>query len=327
MATKLRVGFIGAGGISIGHFERMNATKKAEVVALNDPSPASLKRFHELCPGSDKLPVYADYRDMLRAEQLDAVVVQSPHTVHCAQIRDSLRRGLHVLTEKPMVCAVRDAKALIKQAEQCGKVLMISYQRHFDPQFRYMRDQIRKGALGEVQFVQAVLSQEWLRITANTWRQILADSGGGQLNDSGSHLVDILMWVTGMKVREVFAIQENFKGEVDINATLSMRFENGALGSLSIIGNAPGWWEDHTIVGSKGAFYLRYGAELVQQDALGRKKAVKLPKYTKNPDGNFVDAILGRDVVQTPPECGLRVIEVTEAAWKSAATGKPVRVP
>ncbi len=327
MARKLRVGFIGAGGISIGHYERMNATGKAEVVALNDPSPVSLKRFYELCPGSDKLPVYSDYRDMLKAGRLDAVVVQSPHTVHYAQIRDSLNRGLHVLTEKPMVCTIRDAKALLKQAEKCGKVLMISYQRHFDPQFRYIRDQIRKGAIGEVEFVQAVLSQEWLRLTTNTWRQILADSGGGQLNDSGSHLVDILMWVTGMKVREVFAIQENFKGEVDVNATLSMRFENGALGSLSIIGNAPGWWEDHTIVGSRGAFYLRYGAGLVQQDALGKQKPVKPPRYTKNPDANFVDAILGKDVVQTPPECGLRVIEVTEAAWKSAATGKPVRVP
>jgi len=327
MAQKLRVGFIGAGGISAGHYERMNATKKAEVVALNDPSPASLKRFYERCPGSEGLPVYGDYRDMLRLEQLDAVVIQSPHVFHYTQIRDALKRGLHVLAEKPMVSTIRDAKALLKQAEGCGRVLMVSYQRHFDPQFRYMRDQISKGALGEIEYVQAVLSQEWLRITVNTWRQVLAESCGGQLNDSGSHLVDILMWVTGMKVREVFAFQENFKGEVDVNAALSMRFENGALGNLSIIGNAPGWWEDHTIVGSKGAFYLRQGSGLIQQDALGRQKPVKLPKYANNPDANFVDAILGRDKAQTPPICGLRVIEVTEAAWKSAATGKPVRVP
>ena len=327
MAKKLRVGFIGAGGISVGHWQRIHATNRAEVTALNDPSGESLRRFYAKCPGADRLPVYTDYRDMLRAEPLDAVVVQSPHTVHYAQIRDSLNRGLHVLTEKPMVCTIRDAKALIRQAERCGRILMISYQRHFDPQFRYMRDQIQKGAIGEVQYVQAVLSQEWLRITANTWRQVLAESGGGQLNDSGSHLVDILMWVTGMKVREVFAIQENFKGEVDINATLSMRFENGALGSLSIIGNAPGWWEDHTIVGGRGAFYLRQGSGLVRQDALGRSRPVRLPRYTNNPDANFVGAILGKETVQTPPECGLRVIEVTEAAWKSAATGKPVRVP
>ncbi len=327
MAKKLRIGFIGAGGISIGHYQRMTATKKAEVTALNDPSPESLKRFYSLCPGSEGLPVYSDYRDMLAKEALDGVVVQSPHVFHHAQIRDSLARGLHVLAEKPMVSTIKEAKALIAQAEKCGRVLMISYQRHFDPMFRYMREQIQRGAIGEVEFVQAVLSQEWLRITRGTWRQQAALSCGGQLNDSGSHLVDILMWVTGMKVREVYACNADFGGEVDINSSLAMRFENGALGSLSIIGNAPGWHEDHTITGSRGAFYLRQGADLIQQDGMGKPVKVRLPKYTKNPDSNFVDAILGKDTVQTPPECGLRTIEVTEAAWKSMKTGRPVRVP
>jgi predicted dehydrogenase len=204
---------------------------------------------------------------------------------------------------------------------------MISYQRHFDPMFRYMQQQIAKGVLGEIQYVQAIQSQEWLRNTRGTWRQNLKESCGGQLNDSGSHLVDIVMWVTGMKVKEVYARCENFDAKVDINSTLAMKFENGALGSMSVIGNAPSWYEDHTIIGSKGAFYLRQGLELIQQDATGKRVNVKLPKYDKNPDSNFVDCILGKDAPQTPPECGLRTIEVTEAAWKSAASHKPVRVP
>lgn len=329
MAKKLRIGFIGAGGISHGHYERLHATKKAQVVALNEPSKKMLERFHAHFEGSRGLPVYKDYRDMLRNEELDGVVVLSPHTVHFEQISAALAKGLHVLTEKPMVCTIRRAKALINKAKKAKRVLMISYQRHYDPLFRYMREQIAKGAIGKVQYVQAIQSQEWLRGTKGTWRQKLALSGGGQLNDSGSHLVDIVMWVTGLKVSEVFAVSDNFNTEVDINSSLAMRFENGAMGSMSVIGNAPGWYEDHSIVGSKGALYLRQGkAEpLLQQDARGRPVKVKLPRYTKNPDSNFVDAVLGKDVPQTPPECGLRTIEVTEAAWKSAATGKPVRVP
>ena len=331
MAQKLRIGFIGAGGIAGGHWERLHATKKAEVVALNDPSDEKLKLFYQRCPGSDKLPVYKDYRDMLKSEQLDAVLILSPHTVHYDQTSTALGKGLHVLSEKPMTCTIKHAKALIKKAEECKRVLMISYQRHFDPCFRYMREKIAKGAIGEVQYVQALQSQEWLRAVAGTWRQKLADSGGGQLNDSGSHLVDIVMWVTGMKVSEVCAFDEKFKTEVDINTTIAMRFENGALGSMSVIGNAPTWYEDHSIVGSKGAFYLRQregGSELIQQDAVGKRIVVKLPKYTKNPDANFIDCIQGKDVPQTPPECGLRTIEVTEAAWRSAALGgKPVKVP
>ena len=329
MPRKQRIGFIGAGGIAIGHYHRLHATRKAQVVALNEPSRKSLKRFYEHCEGADALPVYRDYRDMLKSEELDCVVILSPHTVHYEQITASLGKRLHVLTEKPMVCTIRRAKALIGKAKAVDRVLMISYQRHYDPMFRYMREQIAKGALGKIEFVQAIQSQEWLRATKGTWRQKLALSGGGQLNDSGSHLVDIVMWVTGMKVSEVFAKSDNFRTEVDINSTLSMKFENGALGSMSIIGNAPTWHEDHTIVGSKGAFYLRQGGSemLVQQDAKGKQVKIKLPKYKKDPDSDFIDCVLGKGEPQVPPECGLRTIEVTEAAWKSAASGKPVKVP
>ncbi len=327
MKENLRIGFIGAGGIAQGHYQRLMATGKAKVAALTEPSRVSLRRFCRNCEGAENLPSYRDYKEMLKREPLDGVVILSPHTVHYSQINDALESGIHVLTEKPMVCTIQHAKALIRKAEKCGRVLMISYQRHYDPMFRYMRSQIGKGAIGEVQFVQAVLCQEWLRLTRNTWRQVPSLSGGGQLNDSGSHLVDILMWVTAMKVREVSALQMNFDTDVDINAALTLRFENGAIGNLSIIGNAPAWYEDHTIVGSKGAFYLRQGIGLTQQDARGRCVSVKAPKYAGNPDSNFVEAIQGKAQPETPAVCGLRVIEVTEAAWKSAAKGgRPVTV-
>ena len=326
MSGKLRIGFIAAGRIAPGHWHRIHETKKACVTALTDPSKKSLAVFYQRCPGSESLPAYRDYRAMLANEQLDGVVVQSPHTVHYEQTAASLKKGLHVLSEKPLTCTVQHAKSLIALAKKVNRVLMISYQRHYMPEFRYIREQIAKGAIGEVQFVQAVQSQEWLRAVKGTWRQKLAESGGGQINDSGSHLVDILMWLTGLRIAEVYADMENFSTEVDINSTLAMKFSNGALGSVAIVGNAPTFHEDVTVVGSKGAFYLRHGQSLLRQDAMGRPVKVVLPKYKKNPDANFIDVILGKDEPQTPPVCGLRVIEVTEAAWKSAKTGKIVKV-
>jgi predicted dehydrogenase len=327
MGSRLRIGFIGAGGISIVHYERLHEVRQANVVAITEPSQTSLERLYARFPDARKLPRYENYLDMIGREELDGVVVMSPHTLHYDQIDTCLGKGLHVLSEKPLTCTVKHAKALIRKAAKVDRVLMISYQRHFDPQFRYMREQIAKGALGEIQFVQAIQSQEWLRVTKGMWRQAIALSGGGQLNDSGSHLIDIIMWVTGLKIAEVYAKQENFGGEVDINSTLTMTFQNGALGNMAIIGNAPGWYEDHSIIGSEGALYLRQGIGLIQQDAQGKLLKVKLSKYAKNPDSNFVDSILGKDIPQTPPECGLRTIEVTEAAWRSAASGKAVRVP
>jgi len=131
MAGKIRLGFIGAGGIAVGHYHRTLETKKAVVTAITEPSDLMRKRFYEHCPGSDKLPAYSDYREMLKKESLDGVIILSPHTVHFPQIMDSLQRGLHVLTEKPMVCRIRDAKTVIKKAEDSGRILMISYQVRF----------------------------------------------------------------------------------------------------------------------------------------------------------------------------------------------------
>jgi predicted dehydrogenase len=68
------------------------------------------------------------------------VQINTPHTLHFQQIMDSLDAGLHVLTEKPMVCTTRDAHKIIDKANQTGKTLMISYQRHFQPEYRIVAD-------------------------------------------------------------------------------------------------------------------------------------------------------------------------------------------
>ncbi len=326
MTRNIRVGFIGAGGIAPGHYHRLAATGRAEIVALTDPSAESLARFRERCPGSDAIPAYTRYEEMLASVELDAVLVLSPHACHGEQIAASLNRGLHVLTEKPFVCGSQEARTLINLARETGKVLSLSYQRHYDPVFRYMRSAIAEGQIGEVQFVQSMQAQEWLRLTEGTWRQVHALSGGGQLNDSGSHVVDIILWVTGLQVAEVTARGEYFGREVDVNGAITFKFENGALGNLSIIGNAPAWHEDHTIIGSKGAFYLRQDGTLIQQDALGATVPCALPEYAENPDSNFIRCILGEDTTQSPPECGLQTLLVTEAIWKAMSTGGAVRL-
>ena len=326
MSKKVRIGFIGAGGIAVVHFQRTKSIREAEISAIVEPSENSLKNFYSRCPEAKELPVYKDYKEMIKKEALDAVYILSPHAFHFEQIMYSLDAGLHVLTEKPMVCSIAHAKKVIEKSKKVGKVLMISYQRHFEPPFRYMREQIQKGAIGEVQFIQALLSQEWLKLTRNTWRQDPRLSCGGQLNDSGSHFIDIMMWMTGLKVKEVFAKIEFFDAKVDINSALTLVFENGALGNLSVVGNAPGWYEDHTIVGSKGALFLRQGLGVLHQNEKGKYLKVRLPKANSNPNLNFVRSILGKEKPEVPPECGLRVIEVTESAWKSARLGKPVKV-
>ena len=282
----------------------------------------------EKVPEAGKMRTYNSHEKLISEEELDAIVISSPHTIHYDQIVSGLEAGLHVLTEKPMVCSVDHAKRVISLSEEVDRLLMVSYQRHLSPEFRFIRNQIKSGELGDVQFINALQDQAWYRSQQGKWRQVKALSGGGQLNDSGSHLLDIVLWMIDQTPIEVSARIEYFDSEVDINTSLSVRFENGALANFAIIGNGPGpgMWEDITIWGSKGAIYSRngkltckYGADPVEIEAL--------PSRFTSPDRNFIDAILGRDTIQVPASCGLRVIQLTEAAWESAEDGgRPVTV-
>ena len=325
---KIRVGFIGCGGNASGHIGRVLDIPEAEVVALCDVDQGSLQRAKERNSQAAELPEFTHYQEMLEQVELDAVEISTPHTLHFEQIMAALDKGLHVLTEKPMVCTVDHARQVIAKAEETGKVLMISYQRHLQAQYRYVRNQIAAGELGDIQFISALQDQKWYQGTIGLWRQQMALSGGGQLNDSGSHLLDIALWMTGLEVAEVQAYMEYFDSEVDINSALSLRFRNGALGTIAVVGNSPtgGMWEDITIWGTKAVVYIRQGQIFYKTQHSNEVYEVNNLPGSTTPDQNFIDAILGRDQVQVPPECGLRVIELTEAAWASAASGQPVKV-
>jgi predicted dehydrogenase len=158
----------------------------------------------------------------------------------------------------------------------------------------------------------------------------MALSGGGQLNDSGSHLVDILLWTTGLVAETVYCDLTRYDTEVDIDSALTIGFTNGARGTISVVGNSPMWWEEFSVWGTEGVLLYRNGTILQRSFAEGRGNDMhvvdeELPPST-TPDRNFVDVILGRDTNRVPAECGLRVIELTQAAWKSAELGRVVRV-
>ena len=170
----------------------------------------------------------------------------------------------------------------------------------------------------------------------------MADGGnrgrpGGQLNDSGSHLVDILLHVTGLEPSHVYAAQQSFDAGLDINSAVTVRFTSGAQASLSIVGNAPGIgsavWEDVTIYGSDGAIYYRMMGQpgfepFVELRRIGENDPLDMGPLAQGttPDQHFVDVILGKSVNLAPAECGLRVMQLSEAAWQSAGTGQVVEV-
>jgi predicted dehydrogenase len=324
-----------------GHIRRLTAIPEVEIVGIVEPVAANVQTAREQFPALAGVPAFDSHPAMLAALKPDAVEISTPHTLHAQQILDSLDAGCHVLCEKPMTCTTAEAKAVVERSAVTGKVMMVSYQRHQQALYRWMRRFIAEGGLGNLVFVTAQQFQSWYdgRRAGRGWRHLPHLSGGGQLNDSGSHMVDILLHVTGLRPKIVSAMQQNLELEVDVNMAINVQFEGGALGTVAIIGSAPGIggrvYEDVTIGGSEGGLYYRTlgqaaGAPLFQLRHTGKTDPEpELPDLpaSSDPDHAFIDVILGRAENEAPPLCGLRTIQLSEAAWRSAAeNGRPVAV-
>jgi len=320
----MRFGLIGAGGIARHHLSRLTTIPDVDIVALADSSEASIAKTREAAgDGVANAVAYADYRDMLEKSRPEAVLIATPHTQHFKQTIDSLDAGAHVLLEKPMVTTVAQSKLLLDKLKTTDRIVALAYQRHGSPEFRYIKKCIASGEFGDVQFINALQHQDWRKLTIGSWRQDPELSGGGQINDSGSHLLDIILWVTGLAPDQVSAFMD-FKGTpVDINSAVTIKFVNGALGTISIVGDMQGWWEDVSIWCEHGAFFVRNGGDFRVQMPDGKvvkPEAADMPAGT-DVDTNFIRAIQGLEEIAAPPICGLRTIELTEAAWESAAAG------
>lgn len=324
----IRVGMIGCGGNARGHMSRLLNIEDVEIVALCDPDEAAIATARQLTPALAELPAFADYREMLAGVEMEAVEISTPHTLHYEQIIAALDRGLHVLCEKPMVCTSPHARAVLEKLEETGLTMGVSYQRHGLAPYRYCRQAITSGEVGQCHFVSCVQSQNWYtaQVGRNTWRSQMKWSGGGQLNDSGSHLLDIVLWMTGLSPAEVFAFQDNMGADVDILSAISVRFDNGGLCNFAVVGHAVNFYEqivlyceDATLV-IAGEEVWRWEDEtkqVISGDELGP---------SRTPDANFIAALRGQEEIQASAASALEVARLSEAIWESAAGGSSIAV-
>ncbi len=327
---KVRILLLGAGGMGRYHLKQLIKLPEVEIAGLVDPAEASIAATFKQFPELEGTPTFADHRQALDTVAADATVIVTPHSQHFEQGMDCIAAGLHVLMEKPFVSGSDNAERLIEAARLKGRHLAVAYQRHVEGPFVYLRELVQSGALGTIRFVSAYQAQAWLKGTQGTWRQDPSISHGGQLNDSGSHLLDVVLWLTGLEAAAVSATVDNRGAAVDVDSVVNIRFTGGAIASFNIIGSASiHWHEDVSVHGDKGTALYRNGTLAVAREGDRTATAVaaeELPQ-SSTPDKNFVDLVLGR--VAEPAahaSCGLLITRVTEAAMQSAATGQWVRL-
>lgn len=226
MAAPLRIGLVGAGWIATDHVVVLRKLGH-DVVAVCD---IDTDRATEVAP--DGARVYSDWDELLAVEELDAVWVATPPLLHRAPAVAAMERGLHVFLEKPIARTLADAIAIASAAERTGVVCAIGYQWHATEALEKLRE-----ALGDepVAFLWGVSVGP---TAARTWFLERA-GGGGNLLERGSHQLDLQRAVAGevasvqVAAASVLLAQSEIEpGDIEDAATITLRFESGALGSV-----------------------------------------------------------------------------------------------
>jgi len=326
---RVRLGVIGCGGMSRYHgriFTR--SVPEAEIVALVEPDAANLARYiAEVFPNQTAVPAtFTDYRAMLAEAQLDAVLIVSPHAYHFQQAMDAISAGLHVLVEKPAVIHTADAQALIAHASAHNRIVSVAFPGPFSVEFQYIRDLIARGELGEIYMITGVCAQNWLAYVGGTWRTTLELSGGGNLYDSGAHMFNAMLYLTGLSATEVFAFIENKDQEVDVVSTVALRFTKGALGSAAVSGATTVFEQGIYIHGTKGSVKCSIYGGSMEVWVGGEKVQYPQVPETTSLQQNFIDCIKGRATTPSPATLGLRQARLMDAIYESARTGQVVQV-
>jgi predicted dehydrogenase len=322
-----RVGFIGAGAMARVHLDAMLPRDDTVVAAVCEPSEQAYARIVELFDqhGRAAPPNEPDWRRFVEtyADELDAVVIITPHAYHFEQATACLEAGLDVLLEKPMVMTADEATTLIGTRDRTGRLLVVAFQGSLSPHVREASRLLRSGELGPILNINAVVWQNWATATDGTWRQQPSLSGGGFLFDTGAHMLNTVADLAGEDFAEVTAWLEDDGRPVDIRAVVMARLRSGALVTMNGCGSAiPSCHSDIRVFTSGGILRTGIWGETLELQRSGWSGLRKVRSVAPLPVWEqFLNVRSGRVPNPSPAEVGLRMARLWDAIRESAAAG------
>lgn len=199
---QLKAGVVGVGFIGAVHIEQLRRLGNVEVVALADEAGAQEKADALYVPHA-----YTNYKDMIDNEQLDCVHICTPNSTHYEIAMYAMERGVNVVCEKPMTCTVEEAEKLRVYAKEKGLVNAMNFNCRFYPMAYQMRQMVRSGEVGDIYTVHGGYLQDWLFLdTDYSWRLEPEFTGASRaFADIGSHWIDLVEYITGLRAVEVLA--------------------------------------------------------------------------------------------------------------------------
>ncbi len=192
-SKKLRVAFIGAGGIAGTHMRYYKDMDDVEMVAMSDIFEDGMAAKSKQYGIPD---AFTDYNTMLKKVKPDAVSVCTPNGLHAPATIAALKAGAHVLVEKPLAMNAREGKRMLDAAKRYKKKLVIGFQQRYDAKAQYLRNAVEAGQFGKVLFgrVQA-LRRRGIPNWGVFGRKDL--QGGGPMIDIGVHVLEVTHYVMG----------------------------------------------------------------------------------------------------------------------------------
>jgi predicted dehydrogenase len=347
MVEKVRVGFIGAGWWATAyHLPQLAARDDVEMSALCRLGGAELTEVRDRFGFRFATE---DYRELLE-QPLDAVVVSSPHGLHYQHARAALEAGLHVMVEKPMTLKASEAWELVDLARARNLHVLVPYGNNYKPFVEEAARLLADGAIGTIEYVlchmaspvRSLLSggdferdthhQGMYSPDPNTWANPTV-SGGGYGHAQLTHGLGMLFFLTPLRAERVYCEMSAPGAAVELYDAITVRFRDGVIGVISGAGAVPGGNHsqvDVRIFGSEGMLLLdleRPRVEIRRHDGNNVGVAIRADQEEaprQGPPHRFIELIRGlSDRNNSTGEVGARVVEVLDAAYRSAVSGQP----
>ncbi len=242
---KVRMGIIGVGNMGTGHAMNIKngLCPEIELTAVADIDPVRLDWTKENLPG---VATFATAEEMMDSGLVDAVEVAIPHYFHPQYAMAAMRRGIHVMVEKPAGVYTKQVREMNACADECNVTFGMMFNQRTDHVYRKMKEIMQSGELGAIKRVNWIIT-DWYRTQSyydsGAWRATWSGEGGGVLLNQCPHQLDLFQWICGMpcKVDAHLHFGHWHDIEVEDDVTAYMEFANGATGCfITSTGDAPG---------------------------------------------------------------------------------------
>jgi len=343
---KVRIGVIGVGGMGQGHCAYMNQLDVGELTAVSDAVSEVAQEVGE----TYKVPYFSKPVDLMDSGLVDAVLIATPHYFHPPIAIDAFKRGLHVLSEKPIAVSVKEAARMIRAAERSGKVFAVMFQLRAGPILRTAKQLIADGKVGDLIRTNAILGmyRSQAYYDSGGWRATWKGEGGGVLLNQAPHGLDLFTWLAGMPKTVTARIRTRaHRIEVEDEAFALLEYPNGAHGYLFAGVIESPQTNRMEICGDRGKILLdeqglrywevpqtvsRFTRENREMWAAPEVKLVRVMPNEKEPGHiaitrNFCRAILYGEELISPGVEGMWSLELANAMILSSYRGKTVKVP